>query len=265
MNRNIRQIFYTTVSYNQKNWVEKVPLTEFVINSSISASTGYASFELNGGYMPSMIKEVRGDNSPPQGIKKFTNVALANLVAAHDAIIKVRVFQTQQANKCRLPEPDIKVNNLVYIATKNLNLPKRRSNKLCPKYIGLFRIVEVRPKSSNYHLELLPALTKCKIHPILHISLLRPYNTSNNALFPDQTKSEPYDFRINNEHKWFVDELIGHKFSGHNNKNLEFKVCWSTGDTTWELYQACKNLTALDRYMELRKVSKIAQLPWIRS
>ncbi|KXN82449.1 hypothetical protein AN958_02552 [Leucoagaricus sp. SymC.cos] len=83
-----------TVSYNQKNWVEKVPLTEFAINSSISASMGYAPFELNGSYMPSMLKEVRGDNSPPQGIKEFTEAVLTNIAAAHDIIIKVRVFQT---------------------------------------------------------------------------------------------------------------------------------------------------------------------------
>ncbi|KXN92998.1 hypothetical protein AN958_09675 [Leucoagaricus sp. SymC.cos] len=94
MNRNVEQIFHITVSYNQKNWVEKVLLTKFVINSSISASTGYAPFELNGGYMPTMLKEVRGDNSPPQEIKKFTKVVLINIAVAYDMIIKVRVFQT---------------------------------------------------------------------------------------------------------------------------------------------------------------------------
>ncbi|KXN87587.1 hypothetical protein AN958_08441 [Leucoagaricus sp. SymC.cos] len=92
MNRNIGQIFCATVSCNQRNWIEKVPLTEFVINSSISASTGYAPFELNGGYMPGMIKEVRGDNSPPQGIKKFAKVTLANMAAAHNVIIEARVL-----------------------------------------------------------------------------------------------------------------------------------------------------------------------------
>ncbi|KXN86755.1 hypothetical protein AN958_09688 [Leucoagaricus sp. SymC.cos] len=93
MNRNVGQIFHVTVSCNQRNWVEKVPLTKFAINSSISASTGYAPFELNGGYMPSMIKEVRGDNSLPQGIKKFAEAVLANMAAAHNAIIEARVFQ----------------------------------------------------------------------------------------------------------------------------------------------------------------------------
>ncbi|KXN87627.1 hypothetical protein AN958_08355, partial [Leucoagaricus sp. SymC.cos] len=77
-----------------KNWVKKVSLTEFVINSSVPASTGYAPFELNGGYMPSMLKEVRSDNSPPQGIKKFAEAVLTNIVAVYDTIIKVRVFQT---------------------------------------------------------------------------------------------------------------------------------------------------------------------------
>ncbi|KXN86442.1 hypothetical protein AN958_10109 [Leucoagaricus sp. SymC.cos] len=180
-------------------------------------------------------------------------------------IIKLRVLQTQQANKYRLPELDLKVNDLVYLATKNLNLPKERSSKLCPKYIELFRIVEVRPESSNYCLELLPALLKHKIHPIFHVLLLRPYNASNDTLFPDETKPEPYDFEIDNKHKWFIDKLIGHRFNGYNNKNLKFKVCWSISNMTWEPYQACKNLTAFDRYIELRGVSKVTQLPQIRS
>ncbi|KXN87598.1 hypothetical protein AN958_08423, partial [Leucoagaricus sp. SymC.cos] len=77
-----------------KNWVEKVPLTEFAINSSISASTGYTPFKLNGAYMPSMLKEVRGDNSLPQGIKKFVEAVLTNMVATHDIIIKAWIFQT---------------------------------------------------------------------------------------------------------------------------------------------------------------------------
>ncbi|KXN86862.1 hypothetical protein AN958_09442, partial [Leucoagaricus sp. SymC.cos] len=121
------------------------------------------------------------------------------------------------------------------------------------------------PEFSNYCLELLPALMKHKIHPMFHVSLLRPYTVSNDTLFPDRAKPEPYDFRIDDEHEWFVDELTGHRFNGHNNKNLKFEVCWSTGNMTWELYHACKDLTALDRYLELREVSKAAQLPQIRS
>ncbi|KXN84502.1 hypothetical protein AN958_12416 [Leucoagaricus sp. SymC.cos] len=209
--------------------------------------------------MPSMLKEVRGNNSSPQGIKKFAEVVLTNIVVVYDTIIEAWVFQIQQANKHRLPKPDIKVNNLVYLVIKNLNLPKERSSKLCPKYIGPFTIVEVRPKFSNYCLELLPALIKHKIHPMFHVLLLRLYTVSNDVLFLNQAKPEPYDFGIDDEHEWFIDELTGHRFNGH--KNLKFEVHWNTSDMTWELYNACKDLMALDRYLELRGVSKVTQLP----
>jgi len=52
-NRNIGQIFRTVVQPDQKNWIDKVNMTEFAINASISETTRYAPFELNGGYMPS--------------------------------------------------------------------------------------------------------------------------------------------------------------------------------------------------------------------
>ncbi|KXN87628.1 hypothetical protein AN958_08356, partial [Leucoagaricus sp. SymC.cos] len=89
-----------------------------------------------------------------------------------------------------------------------------------------------------YYLKLPPALMKHKIHPTFHMSLLRLYNASNDVLF-------------------FVDKLISHRFNGHNNKNLEFEVCWSTSNMTWKPYQAYKDFTALDRYIELRGVSKV--------
>jgi len=49
------------VNPNQKNWIDKVD--EFAINSSILKTTGYAPFELNYGYMPSMIKEIWSDEA----------------------------------------------------------------------------------------------------------------------------------------------------------------------------------------------------------
>jgi hypothetical protein len=50
--RSIAQILRSMVKPDQKDWVEKIPLVEFAINSSISKSTGFAPFELNYGYMP---------------------------------------------------------------------------------------------------------------------------------------------------------------------------------------------------------------------
>ncbi|KAG6887583.1 hypothetical protein C0992_011684 [Termitomyces sp. T32_za158] len=46
---------------DQKNWVDHNLLVEFAINASVSETMGYAPFELNNGYMPSMIKELHAD------------------------------------------------------------------------------------------------------------------------------------------------------------------------------------------------------------
>ena len=50
-NRSIAQILHTVVSNDQRDWSDKCLMVEFAINSSINATTGYAPFELNYGYI----------------------------------------------------------------------------------------------------------------------------------------------------------------------------------------------------------------------
>jgi hypothetical protein len=57
-NWNVGQIFHTVVCADQRDWCDRIDLTEFAINASILETTRYAPFELNGGHMPSMIHEI---------------------------------------------------------------------------------------------------------------------------------------------------------------------------------------------------------------
>ena len=257
-NRTIGQIFRAVVRHDQKDWVDCTPMAEFAINSSVSGTTKYAPFELNGGWMPSMIKEIRSDEVVPKGIKAYAEQALVNLADAHDSIIEARVFQTRRANERRGSEPDISVGGLVYLSTKNLRLPQGRARKLCPKFIGPYRVLEAFPEVSNYVLELPAALVKRRILPRFHVSLLRPYHASNDLMFPNRSRPEPYDFGADNDQEWFVEDLLGHRWTAEN--ELEFEVRWSLGDTTWESYDNCKDLAALDRYLELQGVKRPRQL-----
>ena len=70
-------------------------------------------------------------------------------------------------------------------------------------------------------------------------------------------QSEPYDFEAMDNQEWFVDEIIGHQWEG---QNLVLEVRWSLGDTTWELLENCKDLIALDKYLELQGVRHPAHL-----
>ena len=112
------------MSHNQRNWVDKLDMTEFTINTSVSSTTGYALFNLNYGYMPSMIREIRGNESAYKGVRNYAEQALVNLAEAHNAIIKSQVFQTKYVNMHRKEEPNIKIGDLVFLSTENLNLLK---------------------------------------------------------------------------------------------------------------------------------------------
>jgi hypothetical protein len=258
-NRNVGQIFRTVVRHNQKDWIDRVDLTEFAINTSISKTTKYAPFELNGGYMPSMIKEIRTDEVIPQGIKSFAAQVLLNLADAHDVIIETRVFQTRNANRHHREETTILRGDLMYLSTKNLNLPKGRAHKLCPKYVGPYRVLRAKTETLMYTLELPAALQQRRIVPMFHVSLLQPYHASNDAMFPNRVHPEPYDFGTADDQEWFVEELKSHRWVG--GKKLEFKVQWSMGDITWKPLDNCKQLEALDRYLELHGVRCPTELP----
>ncbi len=171
MNCLIGQIFRAEIHPNQKDWMMCVNLTEFTINASVSQTMKFAPFKLNGRYLPSMLKEYPQGSTPP-GVCKFAQQALINVVEAHDSIIESRVFQTHHANKRRTADPTLNKGDMVYLSTRNLNLQKGWVCKLCPKYIGPYKIDDAHLETSTYTLQLPVALQEQRIHLTFHISLL---------------------------------------------------------------------------------------------
>ena len=97
-NRSIGQILRMIINDDQKNWADKCPMVEFALNSSVSATMGFAPFELNQGYM-SQIGMPTSFDTTFNGVKQFALQAKWHLMAAHDAIITNHVQQTFHANK----------------------------------------------------------------------------------------------------------------------------------------------------------------------
>ena len=156
-NRSIGQILRMIINDHQKNWADKCPMVEFVLNSSVSATTGFALFELNQGYMPQIGMPTSFDTTF-KGVKQFTLQVKWDLMAAHDAIIANHIQQTFHANKkCRTSDL-CHVGDHMYLSTQNLTLPKGRVRKLVPKYIRLYKVVKAHNEASTVTLELPPVL-----------------------------------------------------------------------------------------------------------
>ena len=153
----VGQILRMIINDDQKNWADKCPMVEFALNSSVSATTGFALFELNQGYMPQIGIPTSFDTTF-KGVKQFTLQAKWDLMVAHDVIITNRIQQMFHANKKHRASDLYHVGDHVYLLTQNLTLPKGRVRKLMPKYIGPYKVVKAHNKASTVTLELPPAL-----------------------------------------------------------------------------------------------------------
>jgi hypothetical protein len=148
--RSISQILRVKVHPGQQDWAEHIPMVEFALNSAISSSSGFALFELNYGYLPSINLGMIPKPSTVPGVKHFITRALQNLADAHDAIIKSHMRQTHQVNCCRCKDDTFAVSDLIYVSSTDLSLPKGRAVKLLPKYIGPFKVIDAQSSTSNY-------------------------------------------------------------------------------------------------------------------
>jgi hypothetical protein len=107
-------------------------------------------------------------------------------------------------------------------------------------------------------LELPAQLRSRRIHDRFHRSKLRAHHPNDDALFPHREAHPFYDLGTPDDQEWLVDEIIAHKWDAN---KLSFQIRWNLGDTTWEPYKACKNLQALDAYLELMGAEDPLNLP----
>ena len=110
-----------------------------------------------------------------KGVKQFAQQAVWNLLDVHDTILEHRIEQMHYSNKCHRPSIEYQTNDLVYLSTKNLALPKHRARKLMPKIIGPYKILKAMNNSLNITLELPQEFKDRKINPTFHTSLVQPY------------------------------------------------------------------------------------------
>ena len=118
-----------------------------------------------------------------------------------------------------------------------------------PIFIGPYKILKVMNNSSNITLELPQEFKDRKINPTYHTSLVPPYVKNNDILFPRRDTKVYYNFRNDKDQEWLVKEILAHKWT---NNDLELQVKWTVGDIIWEPLSSCKDLEALDIYLELQ-------------
>jgi hypothetical protein len=234
------------------NWVDQLPLVKFAMNSAKNESTGTTLFEVNYGWLPCIMRGVKFDSSRP-GIKQFAENISSIINKTFDRLLAQRTRQVIKANHRRREGQSFQAGDLVLLSTENLNLPKGHTRKLCPKYIGPYKILQANRESSTYKLELSLDLRLWRIHDTFHEKLLKAYVGNNDEKFLKCKTPMPYDIGDDPEQEWVIDAIEDHKWS----PRLLLKVCWAIGDATWEPLHVVDELEALDHYLELEETQQV--------
>jgi hypothetical protein len=254
----VAQILQALVHPDQCDWGEKIPMVEFTLNSALSSSSGFAPFELNYGYIPSINLGFKLEPSCVPSMQHFVECVLRNLTDAYNTIIESCVCQTHHANRRHCKDDSFAVGDLIFVSTADLSLPKGHTVKLLPKYIGPFKVLDANPSTSSYRIELLTQLWAWHLHDWFHHCKLRPYHVNDDTLFPHQEAHMFYNFGTPDDQEWLVDKIVDHMWD---TDHLLFQIHWNMGDSTWESFETCRDLQALNDYLHLLGIDDPFTLP----
>ena len=135
------------------------------------------------------------------------------------------------ADKFRNEAPAFKIGDKVWLLRRNIKT-KRSCEKLDYRKLGPF-VVQKQINPVAYCLELPAAM---KVHPVLHASLLEPYQESP---FPGRVQSPPPSVEIENHEEYEVDKIPD---SRRRWDKLEYFVHWSGYDINERTWESAENL-----------------------
>ena len=217
VNRCLESYLRCFTSSHPKQWSQFLSWAEFWYNSSFHTCLKATPFELvYGRKPPSLIRFEEGSAS---------NFELESMLKERDAMledIKIHLSRAQDLMKNNADKHrrdlQLEVGSLVFLKLRpyrQKSVSKRFCQKLAAKFYGPFKVIE-RVGAVAYRLEL-PA--SCKIHPVFHISQLKPVLGKDHEVIP-----LPESLTDAEELVLFPEELLDSRYDADG--FLEVLVSW---------------------------------------
>jgi hypothetical protein len=230
INQVLEQYLRVFTSYQQDDWAKLLGQASFAYNNSLHATTQTSPFFANYGYHPRWVTELKGtlDTEVPAS----TTIA-ESIIDVHrqcsSNIVEANKKYSEQYNKGRQPTPEFQVGDQVMLSMANIKTI-RPMKKLDVKQAGPYTITAL----VGTHACRLGLPAEAKIHDVFHVSLLRPFKSSE---FPGQQVQPPNAFEI--DPAGGIYEVSAVVDSRRRRGKLEYLVEWAgyeqTEDfRTWE-------------------------------
>lgn len=137
---------------------------------------------------------------------------LTNYQVLQEAISKAQEDYKRHYDKNRRGNPVLKVGERVWLYTANLKLPCPLQ-KLGPRFIGLFKIKRV----INPEVFELTLPRSYKIHPVFHVSLLKPAPADH---FPGREDPRPTPVTVSEETEFEAEAILDSRKRGRQTQYL---------------------------------------------
>ncbi|KAL1942409.1 hypothetical protein VTO73DRAFT_6011 [Trametes versicolor] len=227
VNQTLEQYLRVYCNYQQDNWSRLLPLAEFAYNNTPSATTGLSPFFANKGYNP--VISVHPEQDLTSARAREYAVDLDELhTALRDNISKAQARYQVQADKHRLPAPDFRVGDLVFVRAQFIRTTCP-SKKLSEKYLGPYPII-TQPGSHSFTLRHPDSMRA--IHPVFHVSQLEPATPNS---IPGRVQSPPPPVLIDEDLEYEISEILDSK-TDHRRRpcSLLYLVRWAGYEGTPE-------------------------------
>ena len=202
-NRIVEDVLRHFISPNMIDWDRHLCLAQFAMNSAWHETIQQTPFYLNHGRSPKTPLDIVIPHRPLLDNPVSCSFAerLQQLVA------KARKFTlaAQQRHKRYYDAKHIPAvfaaNDEVLLSTSGLNLRIAGTNKLAPRFVGPFKVLE-RIGEVAYKLDLPETM---RIHDVFHVSLLKLYHSDGRAQPPPPCEI------IDDEPEWEVEHVLNHR------------------------------------------------------
>ena len=227
VNQTLEQYLRIYCNYQQDNWSRLLPLAEFAYNNAPNVTTGVSPFFANKGYNPAISVYPERDLTSARA-REYA-VDLDELHAAlRTTIAEAQVRYQRQADKHRLPAPDFKVGDQVYVRAEHIR-STRPSKKLSEKFLGLYTII-AQVSSHSFTLRLPDSMRA--VHPVFHVSQLEPATPNS---IPGRTQPPPPPVEVDGEPEYEISEILDSKIDRRRRScQLLYLVRWAGYEGTDE-------------------------------